>query len=232
MTRLRTGFGKHKKEVKIVDMDDGHVAVRISLGKRKVTHISLSDIGILKEHSFYAHKRSDGQYVARSSQKKGAYLHRLLLLPEDDQEVDHVNSDPLNNTRGNLRVCSKIQNNLAKDRETVEGFYGIKQTRFYSQRIRDHGVLEIQHNWFKAIGPDGKLAGGYRTAFEAAKKRDELMIDEYETMYCEVPFHNYGYIHWNVEHPVEATEMEDWLFDERNKAQSAAVDILEEFGWS
>ncbi len=99
MTILRNGYGKHKRKVEIASYQGQYVAL-ISLGKRKRAIISLSDIELLNDHSFYAHGRHDGQYVARSSQTQD-YLHRILINPINKQEVDHINADPLDNTRGN-----------------------------------------------------------------------------------------------------------------------------------
>ena len=67
MTILRNGYGKHTGRVEITEHNK-QVTVSVSIGKRKKAVISLSDINILNEHSFSAHRRNDGQYLARSSQ--------------------------------------------------------------------------------------------------------------------------------------------------------------------
>ena len=48
-------------------------------------------------------RRPDGSWT-------GVYLHRLLVDPTDDEQVDHVNRDGLDNRRINLRVCTRSQN--------------------------------------------------------------------------------------------------------------------------
>jgi hypothetical protein len=38
------------------------------------------------------------------------YMHRLIISAEKGQEVDHVNCNGLDNTRSNLRLCTRSQN--------------------------------------------------------------------------------------------------------------------------
>lgn len=58
----------------------------------------------------------NGYAIADTYRKKPAdlpaklRLHRLILLPEDGMDVDHINHDRLDNQRSNLRVCTRSQN--------------------------------------------------------------------------------------------------------------------------
>lgn len=38
------------------------------------------------------------------------YMHRLVIGAPDGQHVDHINSEPLDNRRSNLRLCSQSSN--------------------------------------------------------------------------------------------------------------------------
>lgn len=219
MSRLKNGYGCHKKNIQITAIDS-QIVVKAGLGKNQTTLISLCDIDIFQDHSFYAHKRKDGKYVARSN-KNGMYLHRLLMNPNEEQEVDHVDSNPLNNTRSNLRRCTSRQNNLAKKTPLLKGFSGIHQTKW---------------GWYKAFNGEGIKVGRYKTALEAATARDELMIDSYYHSGSGEELHTYGFIDWNfpsnVYHQQYLTESEEFLFDEIQVAQSKSYQILEEKGWT
>lgn len=213
MTRLKQGYGSHRKNIQVTNID-GHIIAKIGLGKNLTTTISLSDIDILKEHRFYPHKRKDGKYVARST--KGAYLHRLIMDPNDDQEVDHVDVNPLNNTRGNLRRCSKRQNNLAKTPDTVVDFNGIA------------GNSSIG---YQAFNEKGRPFGCFKTAREAAQARDDILLEKYFHSEHNEELHTYSFISWNIESPKEAADSENYLFDEIQEAQWHSFNVLNDHGW-
>lgn len=50
-------------------------------------------------------RMEDGQF-------RNVYLHRQIMNPPDGLTVDHVDRNPLNNRRSNLRVCSQGLNNV------------------------------------------------------------------------------------------------------------------------
>lgn len=238
--RLKKGYGRHTKPITITTQY-GMLVALVSLGGRKITKISLSDIDILKEYSFYAHKRADGKYVARASQGRGPYLHRLILKPDPERslEVDHVNANPLDNTRGNLREATTIQNNLAKKPELVYGYSGIVQIQKFEVRYKkDKYGRNIQVNVphkFMAIGPNGKHHGPYTSmldpeyaAEEAALKRDELMEEEYIDHFEDHEHHNFGFIHWNGDEPKESMWMEHYIEDQKDLAITQGIQKLEE----
>ncbi|MGR5318621.1 HNH endonuclease [Vibrio sp. DNB22_19_1] len=215
--RFRDGYGKHTKEVKIANVE-GQLVALISLGKRKVAMIDLCDIELLSERSFYAQKRNDGNWVARCSQD-GQLLHRLIERPEwQGQEVDHVNKDTLNNRRGNLRLCSSRQNNLAKDDQpSYKCWFGVK-------RVRDY---------FRAWdAEEKKWVGKFSTAKRAAQHRDESYHAEYFHSWLEEPHHPYGFIQWNFSAPQKALDMDDYLFDKTIDAVTDSYEKGEELGLS
>lgn len=203
--RFRDGYGKHTKEVRIVN-HEGQLVALISLGKRKISMIDLCDIELLSERSFYAQQRNDGNWVARCSQD-GQLLHRLIESPERGQEVDHVDKETLNNRRGNLRVCTSRQNNLAKDDQpTYKHWYGVKRV----------------YDYFRAWdAEEQKWVGKFSTVKRAALHRDDSYIAEYYHSWHDEPHHPYGFIQWNLDTPKEALEMDDYLLD---KVNDAAVD--------
>ena len=203
--RFRDGYGKHTKEVKIANTD-GKLVALISLGRRKVAMIDLCDIELLSERSFYAQQRNDGNWVARCSQD-GKLLHRLIESPERDQEVDHVNKDTLNNRRGNLRVCTSRQNNLAKDDQpSYRGWFGVKRV----------------YDYFRAWdAEEKKWVGKFSTVERAALHRDQSYQEEYFHSWAEEQHHPYGFIQWNFDIPQKAHDMDEYLFD---RANDAAID--------
>lgn len=72
------------------------------------------------------------------------FLHRMLLKPRPNQEVDRIDGNPSNNTRENLRICSRPQNAAARSmpvRVLPRGVYYDKRTNKYSAMVRFGGKL-------------------------------------------------------------------------------------------
>jgi hypothetical protein len=55
------------------------------------------------------------------------YLHRFLMNPPADMVVDHIDKNPLNNQRSNLRICTKRENSFNRSacRNNTSGFKGV-----------------------------------------------------------------------------------------------------------
>lgn len=89
-------------------------------------------------------------------------LHRVIagLLTGDPREVDHVNGDPLDNRRANLRICTRAEN--AQNRR-------VRGVGFTSKH---RGVSYNRHSdrWDASLTVGGKVVFReyYRTEQEAA----------------------------------------------------------------
>ena len=53
---------------------------------------------------------SSHNYVRATINKKRYYLHRYIMKPTSDKQVDHIDWDTLNNLRSNLRICTQRDN--------------------------------------------------------------------------------------------------------------------------
>lgn len=65
---------------------------------------------------------------------KQFYLHRYLLEPEKGLHIDHIDGDPLNNRRSNLRAVTNQENHF--NRKAVKGYCWDKRRRKYKSKIR------------------------------------------------------------------------------------------------
>lgn len=52
----------------------------------------------------------DGKYAQRRGKGKTIRMHSVLMQPPKGLEVDHLNGNPLDNRRSNLRICTHKQN--------------------------------------------------------------------------------------------------------------------------
>lgn len=66
-------------------------------------------------------------YAIAKLRGKTVYMHRIILQARSEEQVDHRDGDGLNNTRGNLRICTHSQNlaNSVTCRRNTSGFKGV-----------------------------------------------------------------------------------------------------------
>ena len=91
-------------------------------------------------------------------------LHRFLLNPPDNLVVDHINGNPLDNRKCNLRICTIQQNGMNRKvaSNNNSGCTGVSKVKRYNK-------------WQANIGYKGKsyYLGLYDTKEEAIKARKE-----------------------------------------------------------
>jgi hypothetical protein len=90
--------------------DAGFVTIRIPLTRKLWTVIDVEDGPTVLEHRYHAlSSRRNRFYASRDYNKKTILLHREIL-GFGAVQVDHINSDTLDNRRNNLRSCNNGQN--------------------------------------------------------------------------------------------------------------------------
>lgn len=93
----------------------------------------------------------DGQMV---------YLHRFLMAPLPSFLVDHVNRDPNDNRRKNLRIVTYLENNLNRpgNSSSTSGFKGVAWTNKWAK-------------WTVFVGPKSarRFLGAFDCELEAAR---------------------------------------------------------------
>jgi hypothetical protein len=87
---------------------------------------------------------------------KNTFMHRLILNPPAKLEIDHINGNPLDNRRSNLRIVTHQQNIWNRKLPTPFGFTGVWRQRnsAYYAAIR--------------VGGKRKILGTFPTAEDAA----------------------------------------------------------------
>lgn len=104
---------------------------------------------------------------ARTCRRGGGnvFMHRMIMLPDPDQDVHHINGDGLDNRRCNLRVCSHAENRRHNRRyaNSTSGFKGVswnKKSGRFEAYIAEGGV---QHHFGHFSTPEEAAA-----AYDAA----------------------------------------------------------------
>lgn len=88
--------------------------------------ISIEDINLIIDYKWASKEKTNGTYIVND---KLGYIHNVIMPPQKGVTVDHIDRNPLNNTRENLRYATgKEQNFNQKKKETSFDIKGI-QTR-------------------------------------------------------------------------------------------------------
>lgn len=117
----------------------------IPLTQGKVAKVDLADYDWLNQWNWCAlYIKRTGRYVAvRNGGKDEGYktiqMHCQIL--STDQQVDHINLDPLDNRRSNLRVATPSQNlqNRGRQSNNKVGYKGVIYQSFFQANIKVKG---------------------------------------------------------------------------------------------
>ncbi len=85
---------------------------KIPLTQGKYAIVDAEDYQRLSKHKWCAAKMNDTYVAARHSvhlNNKVVYMHRDIMNPPKDMQVDHINDNRLDNRKANLRVCTVSQ---------------------------------------------------------------------------------------------------------------------------
>jgi hypothetical protein len=103
----------------------------IPLTKGKFALVDDGDYEYLNQFKWQLH---DVSYAKRGKQRGGKYItilmHREIIKPPAGMGVDHINGNPLDNRRENLRVCEQSQNtaNRGLNKKNSSGMIGVHKS--------------------------------------------------------------------------------------------------------
>lgn len=152
--------------------------IEVPLTKGQVALIDDEDADLVLAHKWHAlnRTRSTTAFIAARNVPAGPRrqrtqpMHRFLMGLDfgDPRQVDHINFDPLDNRRPNLRVVTGKQNLQYKpsQRGSTSRFVGVSwQSR--------------SGRWVAQIGVDGRMVhlGYHDTEEAAAAARDRFVVE-------------------------------------------------------
>lgn len=146
----------------------GIAEITLSDGSRAIVDLDVAPM--LRARRWFAHRDAVGRVraVVANATVRGKvatlYMHRMILglRGGDRAAIDHVNLDPLDNRRSNLRVASNAQN-----ARNCRKYRGGTSSRF-------KGVSASRGRWAAQIRLAGRLhrLGRFASETEAAKEYD------------------------------------------------------------
>jgi hypothetical protein len=153
--------------------------MELSLTQGQVAYIDDEDYERCKNNKWHAFLSATGRfYAARTVHDRKQYLHHFLLGYLNGLEIDHIDGNPLNNRKANLRFVTHQQNHMNRlpRRNTTSKYKGV---HFHKKSNR----------WRAAIKKDGKYIeiGTFKKEDDAARCYD-LVAKKLFGEFCRLNF--------------------------------------------
>ncbi len=138
------------------------------------TLVDDEDFDWLNQWKWYAHKDRHIFYAVRKNPKVNGKrqlirMHRIIMKPNINQEIDHRNGNGLDNRRSvNLRFCTHAQN-----------LYNQRPQRNRTSKYKGVCFGQERKKWQAAIRYKGKLCnlGRFSNEIDAAKAYDHKALE-------------------------------------------------------
>ncbi len=115
--------------------------------------IDLEDRNVLYGNKWVASPAGKTKYAYRGRGANKEYMHRMIVGASRGQFVDHIDGNGLNNTRANLRLCTKQQNafNMESKSNSASGYKGVTKHRDCRWQAR---IMLNGKNLYLGLFPD------------------------------------------------------------------------------
>lgn len=155
-----------------VPMEGFAMSKTIPLTQGRVAIVDDADYEWLSQWRWCVRKRDSTYYAVRGVRINGKvraiHMHRVIVNPPLDKQIDHINGDGLDNRRCNLRLCTQSQNNMnSRKRNDCSSIY--KGVTWHKR----------EQKWHARIKMNGRLRhlGYFRDEDEAAKAYNQTATE-------------------------------------------------------
>lgn len=157
------GINKRSDQNYAIEGDVAYIFTVDTRGNRKgAFKIDAEDVDVVIKYKW---AYNDNYRYVKSNNCPEKRLHRYLTGAKKGEVVDHINRDPTDNRKSNLRVCSQSTNCINRRIQTnnTTGYRGVvaRRGKFYSVVKRNRKTYYV--------------GGSYKTAEEANEARIAYM---------------------------------------------------------
>lgn len=146
--------------------------------KREPFYFDIEDYDLVKQYCWHTNRtgyihtnmpRSERNFTKRF----GMFLHRLIMDCPDDMVIDHINHNPADNRKSNLRIVTPLQNGFNKTVlcNSTSGVTGVS----WSKQLNKWRAYIMLHNKQINLG----CYKNFEDAVAARKKAEEEIFGEY-----------------------------------------------------
>lgn len=116
----------------------------IPLTRGKFTIVDDADFEWLNQWKwFYTGNGYAARHTGPAKDRKILYMHRLIMNPPNDREIDHIDRNKLNNQRTNLRIVTRLENMQNRNKYNRGAFGGsawqLKKSGRWTAVVRENG---------------------------------------------------------------------------------------------
>lgn len=149
-TTMSCGCLHKEKQHKVNNYDVDGNTVRVYDCKGTYALIDIEDLEKVKPYYWGSYN----SYFKGSINGKGIWLHRFIMNCPEGLVVDHLNGDPKDNRKCNLRICTQADNmqnkrvkgcSFNKAKQKWEAYIGVNYKRIYlGSFLTEQGAIEAR----------------------------------------------------------------------------------------
>lgn len=158
-------LGKSKKKYNKYDLS-GEYGIGYTF-KGEEFLFDLEDYDKIKDYCW--HNNGAGYIEGRDTNTGlSVFMHRLIMNPDKSEVVDHINHNPLDNRKNNLRICTQHQNtmNCKIPSNNSSGIKGVTYDNYYKKWV---AFIGINHKK-KTLGYFTNIDDAIETRLKAEKE--------------------------------------------------------------
>lgn len=121
----------------------------IPLTQGKVALVDDEDFEAVSTEKWWCHRTSGINYVERRVGNSHQSLHRFLMNPPENMEIDHINGDGLDNRRCNLRIVTTRGNGQNRHQNKTSKYPGVCLNTGRGKKWRSY--ISVNGKW-KTLG--------------------------------------------------------------------------------